>query len=536
MKKIFWILTVFLLLGINPLLAQERFVKSTPLPISAKRATISVTDMNGGVTAHDLVQNLVGGGVVTSNIVYTGANVASGIFTGGGAAGIGINEGIILSTGAAILAQGPNDSESTSYNNNLLGDPDLNALVVGYDTFDACVLEFDFIPETENLQFTFVMGSEEYEEYTQYHDVFGFFLNGVNIALIPGTSTPISIGTINQNINQDYYVSNVPLPGTFDIECDGFTVPISINATVVPGEINHIKLAVADFRDWIYDTWIFISAETFISGYNVYVDSEPQGARIFKDGVDTALNTPANISQVTGSTSVYHVEMPGYTWIPTSETVANIQSNQSIFFYGNAETTPVELSSFTASSSAEGFVALKWTSESETEMLGYKVLRSETDQLSEALTITHSLIAATNTSSQAVYLHEDHDVEINHTYYYWLEGVSLHSSQFLGPVNVTLSGQETPEIPVQNKLGNAYPNPFKNSTSFGVDVKAGDRGTVSIYNSRGRLVRVFNVGEGSHEIHWNGLDNNGNRSPSGVYLYKLSTQTMSTTRKMLIVK
>jgi len=536
MNKLHLIFIVVLVLGMIPLLAQNRKVENTPLPNGPQRATISVTDMTGGVTAHDLVQALVGGGVTISNIVYTGANVASGMFTGGSAAGIGIDEGIILSTGAATLALGPNQSNSTSYDNGLPGDADLNTLVTGDITYDATVLEFDFIPDTENLQFTFVMGSDEYEEYLNYHDVFAFFLNGTNIALIPGTNTPISIGTINPNVNSSYYISNVPLPGTYDIECDGFTVPISLNATVIPGEVNHIKLAVADYRDGVWDTWIFMQAETFISGYNVYVDSEPQGARIFKDGVDTALNTPATISQVTGSTSVYHVEMPGYTWIPTAHTVANIQSNQSIFFESAPPTTPVELSSFTANTNTQGFVAVRWVSESETDMLGYKVLRSDSDQLSEAMIITPLLIGATNTSSQAVYQHEDHDVEINHTYHYWLEVVNMTGSQFFGPVNVTITGQIIPEIPVLNKLGNAYPNPFKSNTSFQVDVKAGDSGTVSIYNSKGRLIRVFNVREGNQEIHWDGLDQHGNRSPSGIYLYKLSTPSINETRKMLIVK
>jgi flagellar hook assembly protein FlgD len=77
---------------------------------------------------------------------------------------------------------------------------------------------------------------------------------------------------------------------------------------------------------------------------------------------------------------------------------------------------------------------------------------------------------------------------------------------------------------------------FKTGTSFNVVVKAGDHGTISNYNSQGRLVKTFEVGEGSREIHWNGQDINGKRCQSGAYLYKLSTQTMNTTRKMLIVK
>lgn len=517
--------------------AQARPTVNSPLPPIGQRATISVTDLNGGVTANDLVQNLVGGGVATSNIVYTGSNLAAGVYLGGTQAGIGINGGIILSTGGAMLAIGPNENEAAALDHSLPGDADLDVLMGSANTHDACVLEFDFIPQTENLQFTFVLGSDEYEEYiASYFDVFAFFLNGVNIALIPGTSTPISIGTINHTINQSYYVSNNSWPGPYDIECDGFTVPISINATVTPNVTNHIKLAIADYLDWTVDSWIFISAGTFISGYNVYVDSNPQGARIFKDGVDTALNTPASISQVTGTTSTYWVELPGYTWVPPTQSVPDIQSNQQIFFNGYPGTTPVELSSFTATSSAEGYVDLRWTTESETDMLGYRVYRAESSQMDGSLSITPILIGATNTSSQSVYQHEDHEVEINTTYYYWLEGVNVNASQFFGPVSATVTGQDTPEMPTQNMLGNAYPNPFKTGTSFSVDIKDGEQGTVNIYNSQGRLVRSFEVGAGSREIHWDGLDHNGNRCVSGVYLYKLSTQSLNETKKMLIVK
>ncbi len=530
------LLVVLLLVGQSLVFAQGRIVENTPLPATGTRATISVIDMSGGVTPADLAQNLLGGGVSISNLVYTGANVAAGVYTGGTVAGISINEGIILSSGKAALAQGPNNDTGATWNNGLSGDADLNTLVGSAGTYDACVLEFDFIPETENLQFVFVMGSEEYEEFLQYHDVFGFFLDGVNIALIPGVTppTPISIGTINPYINASFYIRNTA--AIYDLQCDGFTVPIPINVTVTPGVTHHIKLAVADYMDSVLDTWIFLSGGTFISGYNVLVDSYPQGARIFKDGVDTALNTPNAISQTTGTTSVYRVEMPDYTFTPATITVPNITSNQSIFFQGYPGYTPVEMSSFTATTSAEGFVGLRWTTESETDMLGYRVYRSETSQVAAAITITPILIGATNTSSQAVYQHEDHEVEANNTYYYWLEGVDVNASQFFGPVSATVTGQEIPEFPIQNLLGNAYPNPFKDGTSFTVNIKAGDHGTVSIYNGLGQKVRTFEVGEGSREIFWDGLDQYGSRCVSGVYLYKLSSQSLNVTKKMLIVK
>ena len=123
MKKAHLVLIVVLLLGLNPLLGQHRKAENTPLPTGPQRATVSVDDMTDGVTKEDLVNKLVGGGITVSNITYTGADVASGIFEGGMQSGIGIEEGIILSTGSAKLAMGPNEGDDTSHDNKLPGDP-----------------------------------------------------------------------------------------------------------------------------------------------------------------------------------------------------------------------------------------------------------------------------------------------------------------------------------------------------------------------------------------------------------------------------
>ena len=104
------LLVVLMLMGQSLIFAQGRIVESTPLPTSGTRSTISVTDLTGSLTPTDLAQNLLGGGVTISNLVYTGANVAAGVYSGGTGAGISLNEGIILSSGAASLAKGPKEN------------------------------------------------------------------------------------------------------------------------------------------------------------------------------------------------------------------------------------------------------------------------------------------------------------------------------------------------------------------------------------------------------------------------------------------
>ncbi|MBW6514606.1 MAG: T9SS type A sorting domain-containing protein [Candidatus Syntrophosphaera sp.] len=218
---------------------------------------------------------------------------------------------------------------------------------------------------------------------------------------------------------------------------------------------------------------------------------------------------------------------------------AEIANDMAFLMYtGTPGVTPVELSSFTATLTATNSVQLTWVSQSESQMVGYRVYRNTSDDQAGSSLIDHPLIPATNTSTSQIYTATDTDVEIGNTYYYWLESVDYQSSDFHGPVSVTVQGNVPPVLPEITSMKNAYPNPFQanSNTNIEVALKAGETGVVSIYNVNGQLVRTFNVTEGTHTIIWNGRDNNGMACSSGVYFYKLSTPSLSQTRKMVIVK
>ena len=220
--------------------------------------------VNSVTGASDLVNTIIDPATVTvSNISFTGTLDAVGIFSDGLSSGLGIDRGIILTTGSAAGAVGPNDEEDYSVNNGLSGDSDLNILVDPYVTYDATVLEFDFETVTYNLYFNFVFASEEYEEYvgSEFNDVFAFYVDGINIALVPGTSDPITVNTINQGTNSAYFVSN--LSGTYDIQYDGFTKVLVASLLGLSPGTHHMKIAIADTSDHIYDSAVFIEAGTF---------------------------------------------------------------------------------------------------------------------------------------------------------------------------------------------------------------------------------------------------------------------------------
>jgi len=246
------------------------------MPAAQANGSLVTADLDSGLTPTDLVNTLLGGGVVVSNVTYSGANVSAGTFSGGTGI-IGFESGIILSTGDIASVGGPNTADDTTTNNSMPGDADLDSLIPGYTTYDASVLEFDFVPNSDVVTFEYVFGSEEYNEWVNspFNNVFGFFINGVNCALIPGTSTPVSINNVNGGnpfgtnaSNPGYYRNNDPDdpgPPTINTELDGLTVVLSVTANVNAGETNHIKLAIADAGDAILDSDVFIREASFIA-------------------------------------------------------------------------------------------------------------------------------------------------------------------------------------------------------------------------------------------------------------------------------
>ncbi|MEY3398068.1 MAG: hypothetical protein RL220_662, partial [Bacteroidota bacterium] len=151
-------------------------------------------------------------GIFVSNITYVGGEGFVGSFDGS-ATTLGLTSGIVMGSGLAVGAIGPNDSGShTSGGSGIFDyqDDDLSSILGGYSANDPSIIEFDFIATGDSLDFQFVFGSEEYLEYvgSAFNDGFGFFISGpgisgpytngaVNIALVPGTDTPVAINNVN---------------------------------------------------------------------------------------------------------------------------------------------------------------------------------------------------------------------------------------------------------------------------------------------------------------------------------------------------
>lgn len=230
-----------------------------------------------------LVDSLLGSGISVISSAFTGASGSAGLFSGAGDA-IGINSGIILTSGQANLAVGPNDESGAGQSNGFGGSATLDALIPGYSTHDAAILDIVFTSDTGNLFFNFVFASEEYNEWvgSSYNDVFGFFLDGVNIALLPD-ETPVSINNVNLGENTSYYINNSGVASPVDIQYDGFTTVLTAQALGLSAGEHTISLQIADAGDFILDSGIFLQGGSF-SGDDPNINTVPEPSTLLLVG------------------------------------------------------------------------------------------------------------------------------------------------------------------------------------------------------------------------------------------------------------
>jgi hypothetical protein len=218
------------------------------------KSSFSQLTIDETATSPQLVNNIVQPGY-TSNMKLNCPTGASATFTG--TSDIGFEKGIILSTGKASSAKGPNDATNTSFSFGAAGDLQLDS-VNGTQTFDACTLEFDLIPTSDTLRIRYVFGSEEYPEFINqpFRDALGFFVSGPGIT----GNKNIAIDALSSSQN---FVDNTN--GT-SIQYDGFTKPLTALQALTPNAAYHLKIVIADVADALYDSGVFIEAGSITTG------------------------------------------------------------------------------------------------------------------------------------------------------------------------------------------------------------------------------------------------------------------------------
>lgn len=251
-------------------------------------AVASELPIANNASAMDMAQTIFGDGVSVVSASYSGDRRSSGTYSDGDNVAPGVtpaDTGVLLSTGnLRDFTHGsgdPNTSSSTSSNmrNGIDNDADFNALA-GANTYDASILDIDFVPDGDTMSLQFVFASDEYPEYagTIYNDAVGVWVNGNPVDLAVGNGST-SVGNVNETSNENLYVDNTG--DDYNTEMDGFTVTMTLVMPVVAGELNSIRIGIADVMDSSYDSTLLIagnSAQTALIAYDDTVDVNPDGS------------------------------------------------------------------------------------------------------------------------------------------------------------------------------------------------------------------------------------------------------------------
>jgi len=241
----------------------------------------------------NLIKNyFLGEGIQIQSIKYSGSDDATGFFQGAEYL-IGIDRGIVLSTGkVSAIKQAHTVEASTVTSTDLIQDEDLSAIVSNSIVRDISKYEISFIPTADLISFNYVFASEEYPDYvcSQFNDIFGFFISGpnpngpafdnTNIAITPNShNEPVSINTVNGGVigqngselicetnggnlnNAAYYNTNE----SDDIVFNGILSRFDASIEVIPCQTYTMKFAIADIRDELLDSAVFLEAKSFSS-------------------------------------------------------------------------------------------------------------------------------------------------------------------------------------------------------------------------------------------------------------------------------
>jgi len=312
-------------------------------------------NVDTSLSDQDLVNKFIGtqNCITVSGVFISGSNIGTdpsyGYFTKNGSA-FDIDEGIILSTGSARAAEGPNTYRQDNGNSGWGGDPDL-ANVFGTSAGNyknATYLEFDFVSNESNaVSFQYMFLSEEYDKFKSlngcgYSDAFAFLIKPAgtsdpynNIALVPNTNDPVSVVNVRgsggtcPSKNEDYF-------GTFNLESSTSTSPTNFNgqtkvltavANVQVGIKYHIKLVIADEGTTSHDSAVFLKTGSFIGNIDIGKDLTLANADPLCKNVKYPITPDPPIRDPAAQ----------YFWFKNGLPIAGIPTNQNSYNVENEE-------------------------------------------------------------------------------------------------------------------------------------------------------------------------------------------------------
>jgi hypothetical protein len=194
---------------------------------------------------------------------------------------------------------------------------------------------------------------------------------------------------------------------------------------------------------------------------------------------------------------------------------------------------PVSMSNFQAAA-GDGRVTLSWATGSESDLSKFRISRS-TDPTDGFSFI--GAVDAENNASGATYSLVDENVANGTTYYYKLHVEDINGGVHVYNVDgaiVVRSATPGAGLVSEYSLAQNFPNPFNSQTVFNFALPVNDHVTLKVFDLLGREVATVvdrNMDAGVHAVNWSaeGL-------ATGVYVYKITTNGYSDTKKLLFLK
>ncbi|HNX03158.1 MAG TPA: FlgD immunoglobulin-like domain containing protein [Candidatus Cloacimonas sp.] len=378
--------------------------------------------------------------------------------------------------------------------------------------------------------------------------------------VLNGVSQSSSSYTLSDNLqyNTKYYWKIVPYNATGDAQS-----PDTWEFTTTDLYADDLP-AVTDGEGNTVNPQIQIPSITGIFNPVITTDWAPEGTPVNYPGLyillsgGTFTGRTIQINPDLGYIPAYlmYRVLPSQTWVKVSKNISwtvdlvdfTISAGKAdgdveiVFFNGEDETLPVELSSFTAFITADNFVTLNWITQSETNIAGYNIYRNTWKNLSDAIKLS-CYLTAENSSSTHSYSYTDAEIFATGTYFYWLQANELNGDiDYFGPVSVTIANnnpENPPQLIERTELGKMFPNPFSSDITIGYNLKAADNVILDIYNSKGQFVRHYQQNYntmGAFHYVWDGKSDSGKAMPSGVYYLKMKATNYSGCKKMIYLK
>ena len=268
----------------------------------------SELSINTSASAMFMADTIFGDGVTVVSASYTGDNRSSGVYSGGDSTSPDAtpgDTGVILSTGKAkdFTNSSGQSNQHTGTSTNTSGvnnDAGFNA-IAGGRTYDAAILDIDFIPTGDTLTMQFSFSSEEYPEYwSAYSDIIGVWINGTYVPMTVGDGDA-DVQNINSGTNENQFLDNTN--DAYNTEMDGLTITLTLTIPVNAGVVNSIRIGVADQGDSSYDTNLLIAGDSLQTTLVAMDDS----TTIYVNGAKTIDVLGNDINTTGGTLTITHI-------------------------------------------------------------------------------------------------------------------------------------------------------------------------------------------------------------------------------------